>query len=193
MFVKPVVAVALLSSFVAAQFNNITVDPSTVDATTRAQWCEAEFNTCNLLCSKATTANQCDSTTLNFTCTCTANNSAPGLQFYKQTMPTFLCEQEFSICNADAVNAPNSAQAQADCAATEKSSCGQIDPTNLTFASTSSSSSSASSTPTSTGSASGSSATSSSSKAAAATMAAVRNFGTGAFAVGAAAVFGALL
>jgi hypothetical protein len=36
MFVQPVVAVALLSSFVAAQFN-ITVDPSTVDATTRGE------------------------------------------------------------------------------------------------------------------------------------------------------------
>jgi hypothetical protein len=109
-------------------------------------------------------------------------------------MPTFICEQEFSICNANAVNNPNSAQAQAACKSTEQTACGHLDPPNATVASSSSSSSAgATSTPTTSGSSAGSSATSSSSKAAAATMAAARNFGTGAFAVGAAAVFGALL
>jgi hypothetical protein len=38
MFVKSTVAVALLASFVAAQNNNITFDPSTVDLTIRSQY-----------------------------------------------------------------------------------------------------------------------------------------------------------
>jgi len=109
-------------------------------------------------------------------------------------MPTFICEQNFKLCNLDALNQTDSASAQAACEATEKADCGHLDPTNFTGATTSSSSATASSTPTGTGSAAaGNSATSSSSKAAAATMAAMRNFGTGAFAVGAGVVFGALL
>jgi hypothetical protein len=196
MFVKLAVAVALLASFVAAQSSspfgpNTTFDPSTIDPTLRSQWCEAEFNTCKILCSNANSENTCNSTSLNYTCTCSANNSAPGLQYFTQTMPTFICEEEFSICNANAVNDANSAQAQAQCKSTEQTTCGQLNPANFTASAPSTASSTGS--PTASGSSTGSSATSSSSKAAAATMAAVRNFGTGAFAVGAAAVFGVLL
>jgi hypothetical protein len=107
-------------------------------------------------------------------------------------MPSLICEQEFKICNADAVNEVNSAAAQAACAATEASQCGHLDPTTFT-ATAVTTTSGASSTPTGSGTAAGNSATTSSSKAAAATMAAMRNFGTGAFAVGAGVVFGALL
>jgi hypothetical protein len=107
-------------------------------------------------------------------------------------MPTFICEQNFKICNAAAVNQVNSAAAQAACAATEQSDCGHIDPANFTAAAVSSTATSTSA-PTGTGAAGGSSATSTSSKAAAATMAAMRNFGTGAFAVGAGVVLGAFL
>ena len=107
-------------------------------------------------------------------------------------MDTFVCEQNFKLCNAAAVNLVNSAAAQAACLATEKSQCGQIDPANFTAVS-SASTASATATPTASGSAAGSSATTSSSKAGAATMAAMRNLGTGAFAVGAGVVFGAFL
>ncbi|PMD48622.1 hypothetical protein L207DRAFT_575280 [Hyaloscypha variabilis F] len=190
MFVKATVAVALLASFVAAQ-TNLTFDPSIVGLTIRGQWCQAEFNTCNTLCGKTTDSNTCDPNTLNFTCTCT-NGSAPGLQYYTQTMPTFICEENFSLCNAAAVNDTDSAAAQAACLATEKADCGQLDPANFTAVS-SASTASATPTPASSGSASGSTATTSSSKAGAATMAAMRNLGSGAFAVGAGVVLGAFL
>ncbi|KAE9376851.1 hypothetical protein N431DRAFT_542333 [Stipitochalara longipes BDJ] len=188
MFVKSTVAVTLLASFVAAQ-TNLTFDPSTIDLTTRGQWCQAEFNTCKALCG-TTSSNNCDPNTLNFTCSCASNNSAPGLQFYQQTMPTFVCEQNFKLCNAAAVNDVNSAAAQAACAATEQADCGHIDPANFTAVS---SVSTASATASPTGTAAGNTATTSSSKGGAATMAAMRNIGTGAFAVGAGVVFGALL
>jgi len=73
--------------------------------------------------------NDCLTTTLEFHCLCTTNNSAPGLQYYTQTMPTFICEEEYQKCISEATN---NAAAQAACAATEKAECGQLDPANFT-------------------------------------------------------------
>ena len=73
--------------------------------------------------------NDCLATTLEFDCLCTTNNSAPGLQYYTQTMPTFICEEEYQKCISEATN---NAGAQAACAATEKAECGHLDPANFT-------------------------------------------------------------
>jgi hypothetical protein len=35
---------------------------------------------------------------LTFDCTCASNNSAPGLQYYTQTLPTFICQQLYANC-----------------------------------------------------------------------------------------------
>jgi hypothetical protein len=125
---------------------------------------------------------------LAFNCTCAANNSAPGLQYYLETIPTYLCQQVFIICNADNVG---DAVAQALCLTNKNNDCGTLDPTNFTAAVSTSSSSSATTTPTGTGASTA--ATSSSSKAAAATMAVLQNYGSGAMAVGFAAALGYML
>jgi hypothetical protein len=129
---------------------------------------------------------------LIFNCTCTANNSAPGLQYYTQTIDTFECELNFQNCIA---NNTGDQAAQALCTSNEKKNCGQLSPDNFTAAAatTPTSSASASATQTSSVSAASGSATSTSSKAAAATMAAMRNLGTGAFAIGVGAAFGYML
>lgn len=136
---------------------------------------------------------------LTFDCTCASNSSAPGLQYYTQTLPTFICQQLFSSCIQ--TNAGN-ADGQDDCKNKIQKLCATQNPPTIaeiskqadasTAAATttdSSSASSASSAPshastTSADKSASSSASSTSSKgAAAATMAPA---GAGVFALAAA-------
>jgi len=193
-----VAAVAFIAASVSAQTTsaNSTIDPSSVPLTTRNQWCQSQMNVCGTLCSGSTLlpdGNTCNGTTLDFNCTCSANNSAPALVLYTGTMPTFICEQIFNNCNLANVGV---AAAQAKCKSDEEANCGHFDPANFVAAVPSSSSSAASTT--GTGTAGGSSATgtasSSTSAAAAATMMAMAGqYGSGLLAVGAAAAFGMML
>ncbi|RDL41898.1 uncharacterized protein BP5553_01877 [Venustampulla echinocandica] len=191
MLVNSAVVVALLASFGAAvTTDNSTIDASTVAPTTRSQWCGGQQNTCPVLCgAQGVTSNDCDVDTLKFKCTC-KNGSAPGLQYYTSTMPTFICEQVHENC---IVAGQNNAAAQKLCNDAEKSNCGKLDPSKFTEpASTSSSSPSA--TATGAGTSASDAAPSSTSKAAAATMAVMaREYGTGLLAAGAAAAFGLML
>ncbi|CAH0019525.1 unnamed protein product [Clonostachys rhizophaga] len=77
---------------------NMTIVPNSVDDSTRASWCTAQGNTCKSLCSGRTSKNDCDYTTLVYDCACSANNSAPGLEYYTQTMPTFICDTLLAQC-----------------------------------------------------------------------------------------------
>ncbi|KAK3902879.1 hypothetical protein C8A05DRAFT_33380, partial [Staphylotrichum tortipilum] len=70
-----------------AQTTNFTINPGAVKPSIRSDWCNAEYNTCGKLCSGNPTANDCDVNTLEYVCTC-SNGSAPGLQYYIQSMPT---------------------------------------------------------------------------------------------------------
>ncbi|KAH7330147.1 hypothetical protein BKA65DRAFT_433651 [Rhexocercosporidium sp. MPI-PUGE-AT-0058] len=190
MFVKSTVAVAIFASFVAAQGANSTIDPNTINPTMRSQWCLGQKNTCGTLCSGELQNNDCDVTTLVFNCTCAANNSAPGLQYYLNSMPTFICEKIFDNC----ISANEGvSSAQANCRANEANNCGHLDPADFTGATVSSSSSAASSpTGTSKPASSGTSAPTSTSTGAAATMMPAQ-MGTGAIALGVAAAFGYML
>ncbi|KAF5027180.1 hypothetical protein F66182_714 [Fusarium sp. NRRL 66182] len=77
---------------------NMTIDPNSVDFALRSDWCGAQQNTCDTLCSDDTSANECTEEDLEYECTCASNNSAPGLQYYTQTMPTFICQTLFAQC-----------------------------------------------------------------------------------------------
>merc|ERR1711964_248358 len=144
MFVKSTVAVALFASFVAAQSttSNSSIDANSIDPTTRSQWCLGQRNTCGTLCSGDLQNNDCDVTTLAFNCTCGANSSEPGLIYYQNTMPTFICEEIYKDCKEANVGVSS---AQAQCDAAEKANCGHLDPANFTAAAVSSTSTSASS------------------------------------------------
>jgi hypothetical protein len=185
MFSKSIVAFALLASSVAAQ--NTTINPNSVDASTRSSWCSGELSTCGILCSGNTDSNTCDPTSLNYTCACSSNSSTPGLQYYTQSMPTFICEQIYANCIAAGQNV---AAAQKVCTTNEQNNCGHLDPANFTAAAASST---ASSTASATGSsaATGSAATTSATKGAAAALG--RDFSTGIVAAGIAGVFGFML
>lgn len=136
-----------LSALTVAAAQNFTINPGTVKPSDRADWCNAEYNSCGKLCGGNPTANDCDVDTLKYECTC-ANGTAPGLEYYIQTIPTFICEQAFSECVA--ANTA-SAKAQDECKANIKSKCGTLDPSKVQLGGGSSSdttSSSAGSTPT---------------------------------------------
>ncbi|TAQ87903.1 hypothetical protein B7494_g3774 [Chlorociboria aeruginascens] len=198
MFVNAVVAVALLASFTAAATSaNSTIDPNSVDLSTRSSWCQGEISTCGILCSGDIDGanNICDPNTLNFTCLCAANDSTPGLQYYKQSMPTFICEQIYQNC---IVAGENDAAAQKLCTTAEQTNCGQLDPTNFTAAvvsSSSSSSASATATPTESASQTSASTTASTTAGSSAANAVMlgREYGVGVIAAGIAAAFGFML
>ncbi|KAK3394655.1 hypothetical protein B0H63DRAFT_461580 [Podospora didyma] len=111
-----------------AQTLNTTVDASTVDGTTKGLWCNAQFETCRTLCANNPATDSCDPPTLVFDCTC-QNKSAPGLQYYIQTIPTFMCAEAFARCQA--ANA-QSAIAQAKCKEIDNQ-CGKLDPAKGKF------------------------------------------------------------
>ncbi|TVY70983.1 hypothetical protein Focb16_v000761 [Fusarium oxysporum f. sp. cubense] len=77
---------------------DMTIDPNTVDLATRSSWCGAQQNTCDALCKDDTNENKCTENDLKWECTCSSNSSTPGLQYYTQTMPTFICQELFSQC-----------------------------------------------------------------------------------------------
>ncbi|PHH85066.1 hypothetical protein CDD83_938 [Cordyceps sp. RAO-2017] len=101
-------------------FNAQSVQPSQ-----RAVWCRAQTNTCGLLCDNNTNKNSCAQEDLKFECTCASNNSAPGLQYYTQTVPTFICETLFSQCNSQQVG---NADGQMGCLNNIQNLCGKAAP-----------------------------------------------------------------
>lgn len=62
---------------------------------------------------------------LSYKCTCSSNNSAPGLQYYDQTMPTFICKALFSQCIEQHVS---DADGQKACTTNINDLCGEINP-----------------------------------------------------------------
>ncbi|TGO29838.1 hypothetical protein BPAE_0010g00220 [Botrytis paeoniae] len=101
------------------------IDPRSIDAATRSQWCTLQINTCGTLCGGVTDENTCDITSLCYSCTCTSNSSSPALQLYTSTIPFFVCEQTYSECIAAG---EDDAAAQKACRDTEEQNCGTLNP-----------------------------------------------------------------
>ncbi|KAH6898919.1 hypothetical protein B0T10DRAFT_556209 [Thelonectria olida] len=106
---------------------NMTINANEVDAQTRATWCQAQTNSCTSLCDDSTDDNSCTQTTLAWECTCSSNHSAPALQYYTQTVPTFICEQLYSDCIAENTG---SASGQKECKTNIKALCGTQEPSS---------------------------------------------------------------
>ncbi|KAG6000095.1 hypothetical protein E4U21_005819 [Claviceps maximensis] len=77
---------------------DMTIDPNSVSQTNRAIWCQGQTNTCGLLCNNNAETNTCSETDLKWNCSCASNSSTPGIQYYKQTMPFYICMELFSQC-----------------------------------------------------------------------------------------------
>lgn len=94
-------------------------------------------------------ANSTLQTTLEYSCTC-SNGSAPGLEYYLQTLPTFICEQAFKDCiDANVGNA----RGQTNCTDNIQSQCGTINAQADEASTTTTSAAAATNAPTGTGSA----------------------------------------
>ncbi|KAI8724981.1 hypothetical protein NCS52_00067900 [Fusarium sp. LHS14.1] len=104
---------------------NMTIDPGTVDFGTRAGWCNAQQDTCDTLCKDDTEENDCTAETLAWECACSSNSSTPGLQYYTQTMPTFICQELFAQCISQ--NA-GSQSGQRDCKSKIQALCATQSP-----------------------------------------------------------------
>ncbi|KAI6893118.1 hypothetical protein KC318_g12838 [Hortaea werneckii] len=128
-----------------------TIDPNSVDLSERQNWCRAQFNTCNSVCGGQAFPNECDATTLSYTCVCT-NGNMPNISSYDQSLAAYECREWRQQC---VQRVGDDAQQQQDCINTQ---CGSRE---VSDASSSSSSSMASMTATS--SSSGSDSTSSAS------------------------------
>ncbi|KAL2261050.1 hypothetical protein VTK26DRAFT_4770 [Humicola hyalothermophila] len=175
-----------------SQSQNFTINPGSVDPGLKAQWCNAQYDSCNTLCGSTPNENDCRTETLEYNCTC-ANGTAPGLEYYTQTMPTFICNQAYSDCIEANVG---SSRGQDECKKNIKSRCGTLDPNKASTGgggssqTTSSAGQSSTQGPTNTQDAQNAPSTSTSSGIAAATTAALIGKGV---AVAAAGVFAALL
>ncbi|KAK3984825.1 hypothetical protein QBC44DRAFT_374755 [Cladorrhinum sp. PSN332] len=130
---------------VVAQNQNFTIDESKVTTGTKIDWCSAQFNSCGDLCGGSPKANACESSTLDYTCTC-QNGTAPGLDYYSGTLPSFICNEAYRQCIE---NNPTDVKAQANCKTTIQDNCGTLDPSKAQVGS--GSSQSTSSAPSSTG------------------------------------------
>ncbi|KAG5657148.1 hypothetical protein KAF25_001737 [Fusarium avenaceum] len=104
---------------------DMTIDPNAVDIATRSDWCGAQINTCDTLCKDDTNSNDCSETDLKWECTCSSNSSVPGIQYYTQTMPTFICQQLFSQCITENTS---SQQGQRDCKSNIEAKCAKQNP-----------------------------------------------------------------
>ncbi|KAM0330080.1 hypothetical protein ACHAQA_004251 [Verticillium albo-atrum] len=118
-------ALSAAATLVSAQrkvYNNTDLtDINNISDNERAEWCRGQRNVCDELCDPAATTNDCDYQTLDYDCTC-SNGTAPGLQYYSDTLPTFICNRVFSECNAAAVG---DATAQRACLEERDSVCGE--------------------------------------------------------------------
>ncbi|KAJ5180463.1 hypothetical protein N7492_003673 [Penicillium capsulatum] len=100
-------------------------------------WCQGQRNVCPHLCESGTKQNNCDSSTLKFSCVC-QDDSTPDVSDYIQTVPFYVCQATFGQCIAAH---PDDADGQENCK--KQSHCGSK---NATASDTTSSSAVASST-----------------------------------------------
>ncbi|KAL8939088.1 MAG: hypothetical protein Q9211_002901 [Gyalolechia sp. 1 TL-2023] len=108
-----------------------TIDPSTVDPSTRQKWCDDQQASCPLLClqegtSDPPTSNDCTAETLAFTCVC-SNGLQPNASEYSQTIPYYECTEAGTQC---VNNCPDGDSAcQATCRTARP--CGAQNPTRI--------------------------------------------------------------
>lgn len=99
-------AIAASASLAVAQ-EQYTIDPDTVQSSTRDYWCQQNEAQCPLIClqqpgvtSLTTQENTCDSEALTYQCVC-ENGVVPNVTQYSQTLPFFICQAWGNNCVDD--------------------------------------------------------------------------------------------
>ncbi|KAK9365663.1 hypothetical protein V1509DRAFT_632425 [Lipomyces kononenkoae] len=131
------VAVLLVAPKLALAQTYPMFNASTIDPSTRLQWCQSETATCPLICldeGYGTISNLCYPDNLYYTCEC-ANGLSPNLTEYSLTIPYFVCTEQVTLCanNCGSDNACVSACRQ-------NNPCGATNPTRVNVTTSSSSS-----------------------------------------------------
>jgi len=114
------------ASAVSAQrkvFTAADINVGALSINEKAQWCIAQRNTCLSLCNDSTNNNTCDAPTLQYSCLCSSNGSAPGLEYYQQSLPSYICVQANNDCILANVGNKNG---QDNCTTSIKSQCGNL-------------------------------------------------------------------
>lgn len=206
---------AFSATLVAAQSSNSTsgltlpsgvsqccsVNANSVPADEKTAWCDAQENTCPEICGGqgqiATGGNECDTSTLQFTCKC-RNGTEPNMSEYQQSVPGQMCRFWYIGCiNATiGANGEGNSALQFSCNSIRDAECGNKTTKDAETSSTSSRTSRPATSATGSGS-SGTTATSSAGSASSSTPgAAVRiaqDFGAPVLAGGMMALFGMAL
>jgi len=127
-------SIAALAGLTAAQETTqmnypYTIDPSSVDQSTRDYWCQQNTAQCPLIClqqpgveTSTTEENDCDSDALTYNCVCD-NGVSPNITQYSQTLPYFICQAWGNNC-VDDCNGDSTCQS----ACREDHPCGAQDP-----------------------------------------------------------------
>lgn len=121
--------VALLTAGLVGLVHSQTIDPSTVDDSTKSKWCLDQKSSCPLLCLQIPGAtgppeeNSCTSSTLDYSCVC-SNGQQPNASEYSQTIPYYEC----TTAATDCVNNCNTADSSCQSACRTDHPCGAQDP-----------------------------------------------------------------
>jgi hypothetical protein len=197
------VAASAFAGFASAQnstgtFNTpipcCSVPASSVNATLKPAWCEANVNTCVDICGGqgqiSSNGNECDDQTLEFTCKCSNGTDVQSaMAAYEQSVPGQMCRFWYGKCvEASGDNANQRFQ----CEQARDATCGNLTITESGAVASASASASRSGSPTSgSGSPSPTSSTGSTQSSGAAV--ALAQYGTPILAGGLLAVFGIAL
>ncbi|KFY92031.1 hypothetical protein V500_04352 [Pseudogymnoascus sp. VKM F-4518 (FW-2643)] len=125
------ILIATLVHLSAAEL--FTVDPDEFTQTARGTMCNAQHGICNILCSDKVNVNICDSTTLQYDCKCASNNSAPGLEYYAGSVPSYMCTRNYTLCYEAS---QDNSTAEENCQTSIMDKCGTLDRMKFTAAST---------------------------------------------------------
>ncbi|KKF93700.1 hypothetical protein CFO_g3950 [Ceratocystis platani] len=136
-------------------YGNTTVNIGSIDASEKSAYCRGQRNTCDQLCSDGTDTNTCDTSTLDYTCTCSDGEAPSNLSLFSTSMDAYLCEAAYSQCISASTG---DATAQKACKTNIEDKCGKKDVSEAA-SSSSTTSSTTLSTATATGTASGSTGT----------------------------------
>ncbi|KAI5302813.1 hypothetical protein KEM56_000333 [Ascosphaera pollenicola] len=87
----------------------------------KTSWCQGQLTSCPKICPDGIASkNTCNPSTLSFNCVC-GDGSTPNVAEYRNTLPFFVCEENFGQC----INAhPNDLAGQKDCKSQRAQYCG---------------------------------------------------------------------
>ncbi|KZZ87843.1 hypothetical protein AAP_05327 [Ascosphaera apis ARSEF 7405] len=126
--VRPTTAVLFAAASLAASVSSAQnfeipagFNAGIVPDSDKTSWCQGQLSSCPKICPDGVASkNTCNPTTLSFNCVC-GDGSTPNVAEYRNTLPFFVCEENFGQC----INAhPNDLTGQKECKSQRQQYCG---------------------------------------------------------------------